>query len=49
MARDTEGALGKKKEKERDAKAEKVEKKEQPGISFLICVTVLFIKSFSFA
>lgn len=31
MARDTEGILGKKKEKERDVKTEKVEQKEQPG------------------
>lgn len=32
MARDTDGVLGKKEEKEReDVKAEKVAKKEQPG------------------
>ena len=31
MARDTEGILGKKKEKERDVKAEEVVQKEQPG------------------
>ena len=32
MARDTEGSLGKKKDKERDTKVEKVVKKERPGM-----------------
>lgn len=32
MARDTEGILGKKKEKEKDVKAEKVVKKEHIGM-----------------
>lgn len=34
MARDTDGALGTTKEKERDIKAEKVAKREQPGMLF---------------
>lgn len=34
MARDTDGAFGTKKEKERDIKAEKVSKREQPGMLF---------------
>ena len=32
MARDTEGALGKTKEKERESKLEKVVKKDRPGM-----------------
>ena len=32
MARDTEGVLGKKEDRERDDKAEKIVKKEQPGM-----------------
>lgn len=35
MARDTDGVLGTKKEKERDIKAEKVAKREQPGMLFV--------------
>ena len=36
MARDTDGVLGSKKEKERDIEAEKVPKREQPGMLFVL-------------
>lgn len=36
MARDTDGVLGTKKEKERDIKAVKIPKKEQPGMLFVL-------------
>ena len=36
MARDTDGVLGTKKEKERDIKAEKIPKKEKPGMMFVL-------------
>ena len=36
MARDTDGVLGTKKEKERDIKAEKIPKREQPGMLFVL-------------
>ena len=41
MARDTDGVLGTKKEKERDIKAEKTPKKEQPGMLFVLNSNVL--------
>ena len=46
MARDTEGVLGKKQEKERDVKAEKVAKIEQPGMS-VGCYFLLSVISWS--